>query len=53
MKLGGRFTRQDILKNTVNGIRGKVHQTRNLKKVLQMKSEGRCTKTRNVKKYSR
>ena len=32
MKLEGRSTRLEILKSTVDEIRGKVYQTRNLKK---------------------
>jgi hypothetical protein len=32
MKLEGRSTREQILRSTVDEIRGKVHQTRNKKK---------------------
>jgi len=40
MKLEGRSTREEILKSTVDEIRGKVHQRTNLKKYCQQAPQG-------------
>jgi hypothetical protein len=47
MKLEGRFIRQQILKNNVNGIRENVHQKRNLKSTAD-EMRGKVHQTTNL-----